>query len=84
MEDNKKTIEVIERKENSVVLSEEKVYEADESLLKNRLMNIRARKDGLIRQNKEIQKQFSELTEEEQKLDEILKALVPIEEIGTL
>ena len=84
MEGNKKTIEVIERKENSVVLSEEKVYEADESLLKNRLMNIRARKDGLIRQNKEIQKQFSELTEEEQKLDEILKALVPIEEIGTL
>lgn len=84
MEDNKKTIEVIERKENSVVLSEEKVYEADENLLKNRLANIRARKDGLIRQNKEIQKQFSELTNEERKLDEILKALVPIEEIGTL
>lgn len=71
----KKKIEILENKDDRIVLQEKTVYKLDRKDINMKLQNIAMHKESLIGQSREIKRQFDMLTEEENKLKESLQSL---------
>lgn len=71
----KKKIEILENKDDKIVLQEKTVYKLDRKDINMKLQNIAMHKESLIGQSREIKRQFDMLTEEENKLKESLQSL---------
>lgn len=65
-------INILNQDEKVVTIVEEKKYTADRATIQNQLYNIQHQKATLIEQSKRIKEEFDVLTNQENKLKEVL------------
>lgn len=65
-------INILNQDEKVVTIVEEKKYTADRTTIQNQLYNIQHQKATLIEQSKRIKEEFDVLTNQENKLKEVL------------